>query len=253
MTCIAVRVRGPNIVSDKRRIYRPLLQRTLAPTVLCRRSANALSNGSEVVDEACRRISARFWRYDSAGAVLQRSLRHGFRGRADHRIARATASAPKARSHGSDRVVSNPLPAPQKDRREHGAEPHCSDRARASERSRQAARKIAASSTKISTRPDEVRSVHTLIGWAIVQAANISAMNNGFGVIDGQPSRIETKESILDAIDIRKRMVAKPSCSDIKHCESMNFAQFFDAYHEQVKKARDGKLEIADFQGRRSR
>ena len=29
----------------------------------------------------------------------------------------------------------------------------------------------------------------------------------------------------------------------------MNFAEFFAAYNEQVKKARDGKLEIADFQG----
>ena len=29
----------------------------------------------------------------------------------------------------------------------------------------------------------------------------------------------------------------------------MNFAEFFTAYNEQIKKARDGKLEIADFQG----
>ena len=29
----------------------------------------------------------------------------------------------------------------------------------------------------------------------------------------------------------------------------MNFSEFFDAYNEQVKKARDGKLEISDFQG----
>ena len=29
----------------------------------------------------------------------------------------------------------------------------------------------------------------------------------------------------------------------------MNFAQFFAAYNETVKKARDGKLQIEDFQG----
>ena len=29
----------------------------------------------------------------------------------------------------------------------------------------------------------------------------------------------------------------------------MNFAEFFAAYNDQVKKAREGKLEIADFQG----
>ncbi|HBR58453.1 MAG TPA: multifunctional oxoglutarate decarboxylase/oxoglutarate dehydrogenase thiamine pyrophosphate-binding subunit/dihydrolipoyllysine-residue succinyltransferase subunit, partial [Blastocatellia bacterium] len=36
---------------------------------------------------------------------------------------------------------------------------------------------------------------------------------------------------------------------NIKGCENMNFAGFFDAYNETVKKAREGKLEISDFAG----
>ena len=29
----------------------------------------------------------------------------------------------------------------------------------------------------------------------------------------------------------------------------MNFAEFFDGYNDQVKRGREGNLEIADFQG----
>src|SRR5207237_10772132 len=36
---------------------------------------------------------------------------------------------------------------------------------------------------------------------------------------------------------------------NIKGANKMNFAQFFAAYNDTVKRARDGKLEIADFQG----
>ncbi|MEP6901380.1 MAG: multifunctional oxoglutarate decarboxylase/oxoglutarate dehydrogenase thiamine pyrophosphate-binding subunit/dihydrolipoyllysine-residue succinyltransferase subunit, partial [Actinomycetota bacterium] len=36
---------------------------------------------------------------------------------------------------------------------------------------------------------------------------------------------------------------------NIKGSDKMNFADFFAAYNQQVKKARDGKLEIPDFQG----
>src|SRR6185503_3522015 len=36
---------------------------------------------------------------------------------------------------------------------------------------------------------------------------------------------------------------------NIKAADKMNFAEFFDAYNGRVKSARDGKLEISDFQG----
>ena len=91
-----------------------------------------------------------------------------------------------------------------------------------------------------------------LIAWAIVQAAKIyPALNNGFGVVNGAPSRIENHSINLGiAIDVEKKDGSRNLLvPNIKGCESMNFAEFFAAYNEQVKKARDGKLEIADFQG----
>ncbi|MBV6496318.1 MAG: multifunctional oxoglutarate decarboxylase/oxoglutarate dehydrogenase thiamine pyrophosphate-binding subunit/dihydrolipoyllysine-residue succinyltransferase subunit [Acidobacteria bacterium] len=90
------------------------------------------------------------------------------------------------------------------------------------------------------------------IAWAIVQAAKeIPSMNFGFGVVDGKPSRLEHEHINLGiAIDIEKKDGSRSLLvPNIKAAESMNFAEFFAAYNEQIKKARDGKLEIADFQG----
>jgi 2-oxoglutarate dehydrogenase E1 component len=90
-----------------------------------------------------------------------------------------------------------------------------------------------------------------LIGWAIVRSAkDYPAMNNGFGVVDGAPSRISNHGINLGiAIDVEKKDGSRNLLvPNIKNCESMNFAEFFAAYNDQVKKARDGKLEIPDFQ-----
>ena len=91
-----------------------------------------------------------------------------------------------------------------------------------------------------------------LIGWAIVRAAtDYKALNNGFGVINGAPSKIENHSINLGiAIDIEKKDGTRNLLvPNIKHCEAMDFAEFFAAYNDQVRKAREGKLEIADFQG----
>jgi len=91
-----------------------------------------------------------------------------------------------------------------------------------------------------------------IIAWAIVQAAKAyPALNNGYGVVNGAPSRLEHEGINLGiAIDIEKKDGSRNLLvPNIKGCEKMNFAQFFAAYNETVKKARDGKLEIADFQG----
>jgi 2-oxoglutarate decarboxylase len=91
-----------------------------------------------------------------------------------------------------------------------------------------------------------------IIAWAIVKAAKeIPAMNNGYGVVDGKPSRIENDGINLGiAIDIQKKDGSRNLLvPNIKGCETMTFAQFFAAYNDTVKKARDGKLEIADFGG----
>ncbi|MFN0138881.1 MAG: multifunctional oxoglutarate decarboxylase/oxoglutarate dehydrogenase thiamine pyrophosphate-binding subunit/dihydrolipoyllysine-residue succinyltransferase subunit [Pyrinomonadaceae bacterium] len=90
-----------------------------------------------------------------------------------------------------------------------------------------------------------------LIAWAIVQSIKAyPQMNYGYGVIDGAPSRLEhTDVNLGIAIDIEKKDGSRNLLvPNIKAANQMNFAGFLAAYNEQVKKARDGKLEIADFQ-----
>lgn len=91
-----------------------------------------------------------------------------------------------------------------------------------------------------------------LIAWAIIQAVKAYPhLNVGFGVVDGVPSRLEHENINLGiAIDIEKKDGSRNLLvPNIKGANEMNFAQFFAAYNDQVKKARDGKLEISDFQG----
>ncbi|MGQ0541411.1 MAG: multifunctional oxoglutarate decarboxylase/oxoglutarate dehydrogenase thiamine pyrophosphate-binding subunit/dihydrolipoyllysine-residue succinyltransferase subunit [Blastocatellia bacterium] len=91
-----------------------------------------------------------------------------------------------------------------------------------------------------------------LIAWAIVRAAKIyPQINNGYGVVNNEPSRLEnTGINLGIAIDIEKKDGSRNLLvPNIKGSGEMNFAGFFASYNETVKKARDGKLEIADFQG----
>ena len=91
-----------------------------------------------------------------------------------------------------------------------------------------------------------------LIAWAIVKAVKaFPQMNNGYGLIDGKPSRLENASVNLGiAIDIEKKDGSRNLLvPNIKGGNRMNFAEFFASYNATVKKARDGKLEIADFQG----
>ncbi|HVE57827.1 MAG TPA: multifunctional oxoglutarate decarboxylase/oxoglutarate dehydrogenase thiamine pyrophosphate-binding subunit/dihydrolipoyllysine-residue succinyltransferase subunit [Pyrinomonadaceae bacterium] len=91
-----------------------------------------------------------------------------------------------------------------------------------------------------------------LIAWAIIKAAKAyPALNNGYGFVDGKPSRLENDSINLGiAIDIEKKDGSRNLLvPNIKGGNAMNFAEFFAAYNTTVKKARDGKLEISDFQG----
>ncbi|MEI5674671.1 MULTISPECIES: multifunctional oxoglutarate decarboxylase/oxoglutarate dehydrogenase thiamine pyrophosphate-binding subunit/dihydrolipoyllysine-residue succinyltransferase subunit [unclassified Nocardioides] len=91
-----------------------------------------------------------------------------------------------------------------------------------------------------------------LIGYALVKAVrSMPEMNNGFDVVDGKPNLITPAHINLGlAIDVPKpdgsRQLLVPS---IKAAEGMDFAGFWTAYEEIVRKARDGKLGVVDFQG----
>ncbi|GAB3764634.1 2-oxoglutarate dehydrogenase E1 component [Nocardioides ginsengisegetis] len=91
-----------------------------------------------------------------------------------------------------------------------------------------------------------------LIGYALVKALkSMPEMNVGFDVVDGKPNLITPAHINLGlAIDVPKpdgsRQLLVPS---IKAAETMDFAGFWTAYEEIVRKARDNKLGVVDFQG----
>ena len=91
-----------------------------------------------------------------------------------------------------------------------------------------------------------------LIGYALVRALrSMPEMNVGYEVVDGKPNLITPAHINLGlAIDVKKkdgtRQLLVPS---IKAAEAMDFAAFWTAYEDVVRKSRDGKLTVEDFQG----
>jgi 2-oxoglutarate dehydrogenase E1 component len=91
-----------------------------------------------------------------------------------------------------------------------------------------------------------------LIGYAAVKAAaDVPAMNNGFTEVDGKPALLVPPHVNLGlAIDITNkdgsRSLVVPS---IKAADTMDFAAFFAAYEDIVKRARTGTLTIDDYAG----
>ncbi len=91
-----------------------------------------------------------------------------------------------------------------------------------------------------------------IIGYAMIQALKaVPAMNNAYGETDGKPTLIENPSINLGlAIDLIKpdgsRNLVVPA---IKGCEQLDFAQWWAAYEEVVRKGREGKLGTEDFAG----
>ena len=92
-----------------------------------------------------------------------------------------------------------------------------------------------------------------LIGYAVVQAVKaIPAMNSGYETDEKGKPVLLTPEHVNFglAIDLQKsdgtRQLVVPN---IKAAETLDFAGFWSAYERMVKKARDNKLEVPDFQG----
>ncbi len=91
-----------------------------------------------------------------------------------------------------------------------------------------------------------------LIGYAVVKALKaMPEMNTGYEVVDGKPNQLKPEHVNFGlAIDMQKpdgtRQLLVPS---IKAAETLGFAEFWQAYETMVRKARDNKLEVADFMG----
>nr|WP_203617393.1 multifunctional oxoglutarate decarboxylase/oxoglutarate dehydrogenase thiamine pyrophosphate-binding subunit/dihydrolipoyllysine-residue succinyltransferase subunit [Streptomyces sp. SID14436] len=91
-----------------------------------------------------------------------------------------------------------------------------------------------------------------LIGYAMVQAIKaMPSMNYSFARVDGKPTLVKPEHINLGlAIDLvkpngdRQLVVAA-----IKKAETMNFFEFWQAYEDIVRRARDNKLTMDDFTG----
>ncbi|MGH3483829.1 MAG: 2-oxo acid dehydrogenase subunit E2, partial [Nocardioidaceae bacterium] len=91
-----------------------------------------------------------------------------------------------------------------------------------------------------------------IIGFALVQALkSMPEMNVGYDEVDGKPTLLKPGHINLGlAIDLQKsdgsRQLVVPS---IKAAESMDFAAFWGAYEDIIRRARAGELTVEDFQG----
>jgi multifunctional 2-oxoglutarate metabolism enzyme len=91
-----------------------------------------------------------------------------------------------------------------------------------------------------------------LIGYALVKAvAEFPAMNRSFVQVDGKPAIAEPEHVNLGlAIDLHKddgsRTLVVPN---IKNAETLDFARFWSAYEDLIRKARTNKLTADDFAG----
>jgi 2-oxoglutarate dehydrogenase E1 component len=91
-----------------------------------------------------------------------------------------------------------------------------------------------------------------LIAYAILRAIDqFSQLNDGFEVIDEQPSRVRREAVNLGiAIDLEKKDGTRTLLvPNIKNANKLRFSEFLAAYDDVVTRARAGKLQVADFQG----
>jgi len=91
-----------------------------------------------------------------------------------------------------------------------------------------------------------------LIAFAVVRAVEkIPALNAGFALLDGKPAVIRHEHMNLGlAVDVKKsddsRTLLVPN---IKAADTLDFAGFFRAYEELIRKVRTNKLSPDDFAG----
>ncbi|QJY46781.1 multifunctional oxoglutarate decarboxylase/oxoglutarate dehydrogenase thiamine pyrophosphate-binding subunit/dihydrolipoyllysine-residue succinyltransferase subunit [Pseudonocardia broussonetiae] len=101
------------------------------------------------------------------------------------------------------------------------------------------------------TRGGKISFTH-LIGYAVVKAlAAFPVMNRHFVEVEGKPTVVQPDHVNLGlAIDLPgKNGQRSLVVVSIKGCEAMTFAQFWSAYEDIVRKARNGALTGEDFAG----
>ncbi len=91
-----------------------------------------------------------------------------------------------------------------------------------------------------------------LIAWASLRALDeFPQLNDGYETVAGAPARIRRVQVNLGvAIDLTKKDGTRTLLvPNIKDAGKLRFPEFVKAYDDVIKRAREGKLQIADFQG----
>ena len=91
-----------------------------------------------------------------------------------------------------------------------------------------------------------------LIAYALLRAIEkFPQMNDVFEVADDQPMRVKREAVNLGiAIDLEKKDGTRSLLvPNIKNASRLTFSQFLNAYDDVISRAREGKLQISDFQG----
>ncbi|MCA1642091.1 MAG: multifunctional oxoglutarate decarboxylase/oxoglutarate dehydrogenase thiamine pyrophosphate-binding subunit/dihydrolipoyllysine-residue succinyltransferase subunit [Acidobacteria bacterium] len=89
------------------------------------------------------------------------------------------------------------------------------------------------------------------IAYALLRAIEkFPQMNDGFAVVEGAPTRLRRPQVNFGvAIDIQKKDGTRTLLvPNVKDAGSLAFSEFLSAYDDVVKRAREGKLAVADFQ-----
>jgi 2-oxoglutarate decarboxylase len=90
-----------------------------------------------------------------------------------------------------------------------------------------------------------------LIAWAILRALDeYPQLNDGYEMVDGKPARLRREGVNLGvAIDLQKKDGTRSLLvPNIKNANKLRFSEFLQAYDSVVRRAREGKLQVADFQ-----
>lgn len=91
-----------------------------------------------------------------------------------------------------------------------------------------------------------------LIAWAIVRALDdFPQLNDGFAEVEGEPARVKRPDVNLGvAIDLTKKDGTRSLLvPNIKNANRLTFSEFLSAYDDVVTRAREGRLQVPDFQG----
>jgi 2-oxoglutarate dehydrogenase E1 component len=91
-----------------------------------------------------------------------------------------------------------------------------------------------------------------LIAWAIIRALDdFPQLNDGYTESNGTPARAKRSDINLGvAVDLTKKDGTRALLvPNVKNANHLRFSEFLTAYDDVVRRAREGKLEISDFQG----